>query len=262
MLTKIANIAWEELAAKVYHTGLESSPRGQATLELLGKQTLVDMNYPVVVNASRKLGYKFMAAEAAWILSGDNRVSTIKKYSKEIERFSDDGLHFFGSYGTRFRDQVRHVLRALEIDSDSRQAVITLWRPNPPDTKDVPCTISLHWMIRDGVLHCFADMRSSDVWLGVPYDWFNFTMMTGYVALLVKERTGKQLGLGTLHFYAHSQHLYERNFAIVSKLRVEKQEVVFKPPHFNPFRHASADNMVEWLWYFAENPHLMKGEPE
>lgn len=251
-----ADKAWKNLVEEILLTGSETSPRGQLTKEILGKKSTFDMNYPVIVNHGRKLGYKFMAAEAAWIISGDNRVATIAPYAKHIKDFSDDGLLYFGAYGPRFRDQVRHVIRALEIDEDSRQAVITLWRPNPPDTKDVPCTISLHWVIRNGKIHCFADMRSSDVYLGVPYDWFNFTMMTCYVALLLKQRNKMSLGLGTMHFYAHSQHLYERNFEFASKLYIEPQALSFASPAIDLHCFSTADDLTKFLWSWADGLFL------
>jgi thymidylate synthase len=257
-MSNIANHAWQDLLCRVYD-GEETNPRGHLTREILGCQTVVDMKYPVITWADRKLGYKFMAAEAAWILSGDNRVSTIKDFAKHIKNFSDDGIQYFGAYGPRFRDQVRHVIAALEIDRDSRQALVTLWRPNPPRTLDVPCTISLHWMIRNDHMHCFVDMRSSDVWLGVPYDWFNFTMMTAYVMLLLKRRGFDNMHLGSMYFNAHSQHLYERDFVNVSYLTNGPLLHAFHTPEFNPYFVESADNLVEWLWQAAKSQKTLQG---
>jgi thymidylate synthase len=207
----IAHYAWRNLLNKIIDNGDIVAPRGKLTKELLGHVTKFDMARPVVVDEMRKLGYRFMCAEAAWILSGDNRVATIAPYSKVISRFSDDGVFFFGAYGPRIRDQVRHVVAALVNDPDTRQAVIEIWRPNPPITKDVPCTLTVQFMLRDGKLDCFVNMRSSDVWLGVPYDWFNFSMLTGYVCLLLRDKTGDAVRPGVMHFNAASQHLYEEN---------------------------------------------------
>jgi thymidylate synthase len=124
------NMQWQRLLHDVMNYGHQSSPRGQKTMELLGYKSMIDMTQPVITIKERKLGYKFMAAEAAWIMSGDNRVSTIAPYSKAISNFSDDGILFFGAYGPRIRDQLGHVVKALSEDNDSRQAVITIWRPN------------------------------------------------------------------------------------------------------------------------------------
>lgn len=209
-----ATEAWVRLLTTVLLTGKIVKPRGKITKEILGCQTVISMANPVVLVSKRKLGYHFMAAEAAWIMSGDNRVSTIAPYSKEISKFSDDGERFFGAYGPKIIDQISYVVQTLSNDPDSRQAVITIWRPNPPKTKDVPCTISAQWIIRDKKLHCVMNMRSSDVWLGVPYDWFNFSMISLGILVMLNRRLDLNglYDLGNLYFNAASQHLYEENF--------------------------------------------------
>ena len=70
--------------------GIESAPRGLITREKINHTTMCDMRYPIVTNKRRLLGYKFMVAEATWILRGDNRLSSIDSYSQMISKFSDD----------------------------------------------------------------------------------------------------------------------------------------------------------------------------
>lgn len=245
------NMQWQRLLHDVMSYGHESSPRGQKTKELLGYKSMIDMTQPVITIKERKLGYKFMAAEAAWIMSGDNRVATISPYSKAISNFSDDGILFFGAYGPRIRDQLGHVIGALSNDRDSRQAVITIWRTNPRPSRDIPCTISCQFMIRGDKLHCFMNMRSSDVWLGVPYDWFNFSMLSLGVCLLLREK-GIQVTPGTLHFYAASQHLYEPNFQGAEEC--QSGEILGACRPFGIDLFTSYDHLVEHLWYLAEGP--------
>jgi len=213
-MVNTTNMNWQGLLDTIMHNGDVISPRGKKTKELMGFKSMINMNQPVITIKERNLGYKFMAAEAAWIMAGDNRVSTIAPFSKQISNFSDDGLLFFGAYGPRIRDQLSHVVQSLLGDPDSRQAVITIWRPNPRASRDIPCTISCQFMIRYGMIHCFMNMRSSDAWLGVPYDWFNFSMLSAGVALMLRQK-GMTVELGTLHFYAASQHLYEENWKMV-----------------------------------------------
>jgi hypothetical protein len=85
------NMIWQGLMQNILDNGKTVKPRGLETKEILGCRTVIPMDYPVVTIKNRKLGYKFMAAEAAWILSGDNRVATIEPYAKAIKQFSDDG---------------------------------------------------------------------------------------------------------------------------------------------------------------------------
>lgn len=182
-------------------------PRLLPTREILGMKSVVEMSYPVLTNLGRNISYKFMTAEAAWILSGSNDVRTLLPYAPSMSKFSDDGRRLQGAYGVMFTEQVRYVKETLLIDPDTRQAVMTFWRPNPRASKDVPCTVSLQFLLRDKKIHCIASMRSSDIWLGWPYDVFSFTMITAYVAL----STWRTLQLGQLILTSGSQHLYDSN---------------------------------------------------
>lgn len=253
-----ANTAWYVLLDRVMSKGDEVAPRGLPTREILGHKTELDMRFPVITNTARGMGYKFMCAEAAWILSGDNRVETIAPYSKAISNFSDDGVFFFGAYGPRIRDQLRHVIQALATDADTRQAVLSIWRPNPPVTKDVPCTLTAQFTLRNDRIDCFVNMRSSDAWLGVPYDWFNFTMLTGVAALLLTKRTGVTYRMGTLHFYAASQHLYATNYPKVAKsLEGTYAHDFARPPEFNPYEFADHEELIHHLWCLARGEYDM-----
>jgi thymidylate synthase len=249
-MVNTTNMNWQGLLHFVMTNGHESSPRGQKTKELLGLKSLINMTQPVINIKERKLGYKFMAAEAAWIMSGDNRVSTIQPFSKAIGNFSDDGILFFGAYGPKVRDQLGHVLQSLIADSDSRQAVLTIWRSNPRASKDIPCTISCQFMIRGGYLHCFMNMRSSDAWLGVPYDWFNFSMLSAGVALLLRDK-GLTVKLGQLHFYAASQHLYESNWAGAEEC--QDGEILGDYAPFDLDEFFGYDDLVQHLWSIAND---------
>ena len=247
-MVNTTNMNWIGLLDVIMQSGSDASPRGRRTKELMGFKSMIDMNQPVITIKERGLGYKFMAAEAAWIMSGDNRVSTIRPFSKQISNFSDDGIFFFGAYGPRIRDQLSHVVQALLGDPDSRQAVITIWRPNPRASRDVPCTISCQFMIRKNVLHCFMNMRSSDAWLGVPYDWFNFSMLSAGVALLLRT-SGLTLKLGSLHFYAASQHLYEENWEQVKPCLSGEILGDYAPIDLQDFN--DYDHLVNHLWAVA-----------
>ena len=244
------NMIWQGLMQNIMDNGQTVNPRGKETKELLGCKTVIPMDYSVITVANRKLGYKFMAAEAAWILSGDNRVETIAPYAKAIKDFSDDGVYFFGAYGPPIRDQISHAINSLVEDQDTRQAVITIWRQNPRKSKDIPCTISCQFMLREGKLHCFMNMRSSDVWLGVPYDWFNFSALSAYIALHLRDR-GIKCQLGNLHFYAASQHMYAANYEAAKTCMDSPIVCNYEPIILAQFEEP--EDLVKHLWMCASN---------
>jgi thymidylate synthase len=208
-----ASSVWKKTLKALITQPAVASPRGLPILEIVGHRTRISMTQPVVNNPARELGFKFMAAEAHWILTGDNRVETIAPYSKAIKNFSDNGVTFFGSYGPKILTQMEYVVYKLIEDPHSRQAVINIWRENPPKTKDVPCTLSLQFLYRENQLHCIANMRSSDIWLGWPYDVFNFSMISAALLAELKSANDNFLcgDLGYLTLNAGSQHLYVTN---------------------------------------------------
>jgi thymidylate synthase len=215
---------WINTLHHVSTKGEQVSPRGQLTLEAPQYTSIVNMRRPVLTLPERKLSYKFMAAEAYWILSGDNSTEGIVPWNQNIAAFSDDGKTFFGAYGPKIMDQLPYVVDKLLADPMSRQAGLTIWRENPPATKDVPCTVAMFFSIRNRKLNAHVFMRSNDVWLGMPYDVFNFSMVAHLVcARINREQQNAQLLAGeppisvtvlpgTLYLTAASCHLYRQHW--------------------------------------------------
>ena len=224
---------WRKLVSDVLDGGREvrqdgrgHEPRSRATRELVGWQTRWDMRRPLVLCPLRAIGRRFAAAEPAWILRGDSRLASIALYARHLARFSDDGVRLSGAYGPKFVDQLPYVVGALVADPQTRQAAVSLWRERPGPSADVPCTLSLQWLLRDGVLHCAATMRSSDAWLGVVYDVASFSCMSAAVALALRSRRSDAVGeLGELILTAGSQHLYALDFDAAARCAAASDDV-------------------------------------
>lgn len=190
--------------------GDEVSPRGQMTYECLAHTVQFDMNCPIINIPERELDYNFMVSEAFWILSGNDKLDAFVR--KNLEKYSDDGETMFGAYGPPFVEQLPYVVSTLSEDPMSRQVCMSLWQRSPRKSKDIPCTMSLQWLIRNEVLHMTVFMRSQDAWLGLPYDLFTFSMMSAVIACSLQRR------LGTLTIHAGSRHLYDRHLEVSQDL--------------------------------------------
>jgi thymidylate synthase len=214
---KTFNEAWAETLQVILSRGIDVSPRGKITRELPQHTITVDMRRPVLTVSLRKLSYPFMAAEAYWVLSGDDTVAGIAPWNKHIAGYSDDGEHFYGAYGPPIKEQLDYVTSTLLRDKDTRQAGLTIWRRCPLPTKDVPCTIAIFASLRREELNLHVFMRSNDAWLGLPYDAFNFSMLghliTARVNAAYKAVNPKSMDVtpGTLHLTAASSHLYQED---------------------------------------------------
>ena len=187
----------------------ESAPRHLKIKEFINDGFIVDMDKPIITIPERKLNHNFMTGEAWWILDGRNDVRSLAKYMGKIERYSDDGVRFFGAYGPKIVDQLSYCIKILVEDRDTRQSCLTIWRQNPPFSKDIPCTVSLQFFLREDRLYTVANMRSQDIWLGLPYDAFNFSAISFFVCLSLRKILAQPtLRLGELYVNAASRHLY------------------------------------------------------
>ena len=217
-----ADEAWRDLLHTLVVYGSKVAPRNQPTLEVLHHISLTtDLNRPVITCPTRKLNYHFMAAEALWIVAGRNDVAFLAEHNKRLLEFSDDGRVLAGAYGPRIQPQLPYVVHSLLRDRDTRQAALTIWTPNPAPSKDIPCTVAMVFSIRQAWLYQHVFMRSSDAWLGVPYDVFSFAMVAAYVACQYNLacKTAERIGLGHQTITMTSSHLYETNFAATSAVQ-------------------------------------------
>ena len=222
--------AWFSLLKQIESTGFIVRPRGTCTRELIAVQlTVTDMLNNILVHPVRGLNYRFMVAEWMWIMAGRSDVESIARYNKKIAEFSDDGKRFFGAYGPRLAPQWEPTIELLKQDHSCRQAVMTVYASgdSAQKSKDTPCTLSLQLLVRRGQLHGIVTMRSSDIWLGMPYDFFNFSMICNYI--------GMRLGfpVGSLTFNLGSSHLYSQNaFEATEVLRFPDKLNSIKSPQF------------------------------
>lgn len=174
---------------------------------------VVEVKHPNVKKIcfkKRKISFEYANAELQWYWTGDNDCKNIGSYAKMWLRLSDDGIHNNSAYGYILqsyytKDQIQEVIRMLELDKDSRRAVLNISVPylDKINTKDFQCTIAVQFLIRNNKLNETVFMRSNDVILGFPYDYIYFISLGQFIA----DSLGIKLGTYTHH--ATSLHLYD-----------------------------------------------------
>ena len=191
---------------------LSSSSRdGDVVGEVINAQTVIsDPTRNIMKNSIRKLPMRYAIGEMLWYLSGNNKLKEIQKYTKGWDRMTDDGEHVNSNYGWCIKEkydfnQWEWCKSELISNPNSRRAVIHIKEPSYKESKDVNCTVCLQFFVREGKLYMVTYMRSNDIWMGFPYDVFQFTNMQ----ILMSMELG--LELGTYTHIAGSLHLYERN---------------------------------------------------
>jgi thymidylate synthase len=225
----------DDLLRRVFSRLLDADQRVTATrgdtIEIVG--VLVQLSNPRarLSRTENKQVLFSCLGELLWYLAGSRELAFIEYYLSQYERESDDGVTVHGAYGPRLfhmrgQDQVANVLSLLRARPTSRRAVIQMFDAADIATahRDVPCTCSLQFILREGRLHLFTSMRSNDAYLGLPHDIFAFTML--------QEIMARSLGVdvGTYKHAVGSLHLYKQHRkAARAFLREGWQETISMP---------------------------------
>jgi thymidylate synthase len=202
------NAAYPALIDKALEEGELFEPRGYKCLELRPYSfTMADPTKTIYQGVSRKLNARFFAIETLSYIAGLGSepwhadLMVMANQGMAAFRNEDSGL-FDGAYGPRIKKSIGDVIELLKRDKDSRQAVCSIWSPGIPKSKDVPCTVCLHFFRKKGKLEMHVYMRSNDLNWGLPYDVPAFAAIQLHVA----DRLGWEAG--SYHHTAGSLHVY------------------------------------------------------
>lgn len=238
------------------------SPRGQKIKERL--VVTLQLNNPrarLLSCKKRNTNYGFAVGEFLWYWSGKRDLETMLYYNKRMSSYSDDGITLNSAYGYRIRKQQHEFelggypgdtseasqwescVETLKKDPDSRRALMLINLPvdnikaslSDSGSKDVPCTLSLQFFIRQNQLDLHVHMRSNDVMWGLTYDLFSFTLMQECMLLELQEKF-KDLKLGKYYHTAGSMHLYEPHFLQAEEIVREYKHLVDIQKPMEPLR--------------------------
>ncbi len=222
------DVLWQDLIARCLTYGTMNHATKGSSKELIGcsfELTNVQRNF--LTNPVRALPIYYPCAEFIWYLTFNGDIDFIAEYSKAYRKYDEGNGLAYGAYGSRlvdnpgFRwesreqgvdDQLSAVISLLQKRSSSRQCVIALWDSGDlihamnKSKKDLPCTQTIQFLVRDEKLHMIVNMRSNDIWLGVPNDVFCFSTLQILIAGILGIETG------SYHHHVGSMHLYERNW--------------------------------------------------
>jgi thymidylate synthase len=224
----------DDLLAAAYEAVLTDGDRVEATRgqfrELRGVQ--FELSDPRArLSRSWQRGRALTAvAEFVWYASGNDSVAAIERYIPRYKTMVGGGERAAGAYGPRLfgpSGQLESMVAMLSRSPSTRQAVVQLFNRDDllNSHADVPCTCTLQFFVRDGLLELHVQMRSNDAVLGLPHDLFSFTMVQEWVAA----RLG--YGLGPYVHTVGSFHIYE---ADVERVRSYLGEGLFEPRAMPP----------------------------
>ena len=204
---------YKYLIEKILEIGsLEENRTKSKAITLFGEELIINMSnglLPIVTG--KKIFFDKAYHEYFWILSGCTTIHYLNNHNINWwDQYADSNGYLGKTYGYQLRnyngefDQLFYVERALRVGS--RRAHITLWNPCELDETALPCCYTgLTFVITENKLNLAIDFRSSDAFLGLPYDII-------FGALFLKDMASTlNLNTGFLKLNLNNVHIYENN---------------------------------------------------
>jgi thymidylate synthase len=220
-------------AHAVLSAGEDVCVRGLHTKELLNTQlVLQNPRLCLLKSKARALDFRYLIGELCFFLSGSTDLAFISHYSKFWNSISDDGVTVNSAYGFRlFAKQLsatgtntnfKYALACLIEDKTTRKAVMTIYdaRTDSKKSGDNPCTMYVQFIIRNNALNMIVNMRSNDIWLGLPYDMPFFALVQEMMLITLRD-VYPDLQLGWYEHNAMSFHAYARHYESLEKVAYE-----------------------------------------
>jgi thymidylate synthase len=160
---------------------------------------------------TKKMPPKWMITELLWFISGKcENTQYLKKLSADAgmtrgvdiwDSFADKTGNLGPIYGCQWRhwpkyvqtgentynveyiDQLANVINEIKTYPDSKALIVSAWNPSMHDQMILPaCHTFFQFDVRKGKLRCQLYQRSGDVFLGVPFNIFQYALLTKMVA--------------------------------------------------------------------------------
>lgn len=209
--------AYRGLLTELYHRGKwEMNERTKTGIKMVPggwsfKLDLTDGRLPVPGN--RRYFPRVAAAEVAWQFMGTKDPAFIVgKAPKLWAKFVEDG-ELKTAYGYRWRrhfgrDQLKLAVEELRSNPTNRQLYVSAWDPasdglGGPQPKNIPCPVGFSLTRTGDDVHASVFVRSSDVFVGLPYDVMGYALTLDAVAAEVDCRPA------SLHFTLAHPHYYD-----------------------------------------------------
>lgn len=152
----------------------------------------------------------------------------------------------YNSIGDQYGiDQIKYVIEELLKPNNSRRAVLTGWNPLQLSEMALPpCHILYTFYKNQKGLSCLMTMRSSDLFLGLPFNIASTAILTHIIAKVLHIKTDNiAIAINDAHIYEeHISAVNEQNTRDIIQNNIEliiNSEV--------PLLESSIDEKIKWI---------------
>lgn len=243
MIKKESMGQYYDLLRDILETGeFNESRTGVDCRSVFGRSVRFDLSKGFPLLPGKHTSFKLIATELLWFLSGSTNNEDLRSlvgnnHRTIWEEWVDSESGWLGPiYGKQWRGwsddkeaigQIDALISGLKRNPSSRRHIVSAW--NVSDLPDesltpqqnvalgrmslAPCHYSFQMNVsKGGRLSCLVNIRSSDTFLGLPYNIASYALLTHMIASLT------DLSVGDLIVNIGNAHIYSNHLEQTSKL--------------------------------------------
>ena len=227
--------AYLDLLKDIRDNGASRGDRtGTGTRSVFGRQLRFDLRAGFPLLTTKKVHFKSVVNELIWFLNGDTNTAWLRENGVSIwDEWATEAGDLGPLYGAQWRrwptrdggsvDQLAYVLDCLRHRPESRRILFHGWNVEylPDETLSPqenvkagrmalpPCHLLYQFYVQDGCLSAQLFIRSSDTFLGLPFNIASVALLTHMLAQQADLGVADVvISLGDAHIYSnHSEQV-------------------------------------------------------
>lgn len=261
-----------ELLADILENGVDKGDRtGTGTISVFGRQIRHNLANGFPLLTTKRLHFKSIANELIWFLSGNTNIRWLNANGVSIwNEWATENGDLGPIYGKQWTgwptkdgraiNQIDYVVNTLRTNPNSRRILFHGWNPEylpdeslSPQENVVqgrmalpPCHLLYQFYVANGRLSSQLYIRSSDSFLGLPYNIASLALLTHMLAqqcdLVPNEIV---VSIGDLHAYsnhmAQIQTQLARDIRKLPKLAIKRKPETIYDYQFEDFEIVGYD---------------------
>jgi thymidylate synthase len=239
-----------DLLRDIRDNGADRSDRtGTGTRSVFGRQLRFDLNEGFPILTTKKVHFKSVVNELIWFLSGDTNTQWLRENGVSIwdEWATEEGDlgPLYGAQWVKWRtrdggeiNQIDYVIDCLKNRPESRRILFHAWNVEylPDETLSPqenvkagrmalpPCHLLYQFYVANGRLSAMLYIRSSDAFLGLPFNIASVSLLVHMLCQQVGLEPGDVVvTMGDCHLYSNHAEQVETQLARQPKLRPSLQ---------------------------------------
>lgn len=258
------------LMSEILENGRSKPTRGIHDVKsIFGYQMHFDFRHGFPLLTTKKMPFKLALHELLWFISGSSNIKYLQDHNIHFwDDFADESLNLGPVYGVQWRywhapdgrkiDQLQWAIDEIRDNPDSKAILVSSW--NPADLEAMrlpPCHTMFQFDVTKGKLRMHLYQRSADVFLGLPFNISQYSMLLHMVAHVTGlEARELVVSIGNAHLYKNqlepAQEQLQRQPKPFPQLTINnsvKDIDSFKAEHlvlngYDPHPHIKADLVV------------------